>query len=120
MTETQTAVDPDRELVIVRVFKAPRELVFQMWAVSEHMNRWSCPKGFTIVEGDGDFRPGGHWRSHMRGSDGVDYRVGGTYREIVENERLVFTHAWRDEAGAPGHETMITVTFEDEGDDGRR
>jgi uncharacterized protein YndB with AHSA1/START domain len=37
--------------------------------------------------------------------------AGGVYREIVEPERLVFTHAWEDEEGKPGHQTLVTVTF---------
>ena len=47
----------------------------------------------------------------MRSADGVDHWLRGVYREIVEPERLVFTFAWEDTSGKPGHETLVTVTF---------
>ena len=92
-----------REFTIERVFDAPRDLVFRMWANGEHMNKWGCPKGFTILESGGDFRPGGACHARMRGPDGSDHRLQGTYSEIIPNERLVFTHAWLDAEGKPGH-----------------
>jgi uncharacterized protein YndB with AHSA1/START domain len=48
----------------------------------------------------------------MRTPEGRDLGLGGEYREIVPLKRLVMTHAWDDEAGRPGHETLVTVTFE--------
>jgi uncharacterized protein YndB with AHSA1/START domain len=47
----------------------------------------------------------------MRSPDGRDLWLGGVYREIVAPERLVFTHAWDNAQGVPGHETLVTVTF---------
>ena len=52
----------------------------------------------------------------MRSPDGSDHRVRGVYHEIVEGERLVYTWAWVDADGRPGHETLITVTFADYGE----
>jgi uncharacterized protein YndB with AHSA1/START domain len=101
----------DRELVIKRVFDAPRELVFKAWTDPEHLKQWSAPQGFTIPVAEGDLRPGGKWRSMMRKPDGTELWLGGVYREIVEPERLVFTHAWDDKNGRPGHETVVTVTL---------
>jgi uncharacterized protein YndB with AHSA1/START domain len=101
----------DRELVIKRVFDAPRELVFKAWTDPEHLKQWSAPQGFTIPVAEGDLRPGGKWRSMMRKPDGTELWLGGVYREIVEPERLVFTHAWDDKNGKPGHETVVTVTL---------
>jgi uncharacterized protein YndB with AHSA1/START domain len=49
----------------------------------------------------------------MRSPDGEDLWLGGLYREIVEPERLVFTHAWDGKDGKPGHETLVTVTLAD-------
>ena len=51
----------------------------------------------------------------MRSPDGVEYRISGIYREVVEDELLVFTHAWENEAGQRGHETLVTVQFADHG-----
>lgn len=62
-----------------------------------------------------DFRPGGAYRTCLRSPEGKDYWVQGFYREIVEPERLVFTHAWENEDGQPKHETLVTVTFAEHG-----
>ncbi len=104
-----------RELVITRVFDAPRDLVWKAWTEPERMKEWSAPKGFTIPVNEGELRPGGAWRACMRKPDGTDLWLGGVYREIVEPERLVFTHAWLDEQGSPGPETVVTVTLTERG-----
>jgi uncharacterized protein YndB with AHSA1/START domain len=104
----------ERELVITRVFDAPRELVFAAWTTREHLLNWAAPRNFTVVDCDGDLRPGGVWRETMRSPEGKEHRNGGTYREIVAPERLVYTFAW-EEDGKRGHETLVTVTFENEG-----
>ncbi len=113
--EARTGRDA-RELVIERVFEAPRALVWSAWTEREHQLQWGAPIGFTVIECDGDLRPGGTWHSVMRSPAGEDHRNGGVYREIVEPERLVYTFAWMDEHGQPGTETLVTVTFAEEGD----
>jgi uncharacterized protein YndB with AHSA1/START domain len=101
-----------RELVITRVFDAPRELVFKAWTDPKHMARWWGPKGFTNPVCDLDVRPGGAIRIDMAAPNGVVYPMGGVYREIVEPERLVFTStALDDEQGIPGLENLNTITF---------
>ena len=52
----------------------------------------------------------------MRGADGIVRTKRGTYHEVTEPERLVFTYAWEDAEGNPGHEMRITVTFKPQGD----
>lgn len=104
---TRTA--SDRELVINRVFDAPRELVWKAW--TEDMDQWSAPRGFTIPLSEGDLRPGGAWRAKMVTPEGKKLPLGGVYREVVPPERLVFTHAWDDDNGKPGPETVVTVTL---------
>lgn len=102
-------------LVMTRVFDAPRELVFKAWTEPQHLVHWSCPQGFTLTHCAGDLRPGGAWRSCMHAPDGRDLWLGGVYREIASPERLVFTHAWDDAQGNPGHETIVTVTLVERG-----
>jgi uncharacterized protein YndB with AHSA1/START domain len=99
------------ELVIDRVFNAPRDVVWKAWTDPEQLKQWSAPRGFKIPVSEGELRPGGAWRATMRKPDGEELRLGGEYREIVEPERLVFTHAWYDENGNPGPETLVTVTL---------
>ncbi|HEX5339995.1 MAG TPA: SRPBCC domain-containing protein [Gammaproteobacteria bacterium] len=78
--------------------------------ISRH---WLAPHGFSITHSEGDCRPGGDWRSCMHSPEGADLWLGGVYREVVKNERLVFTHAWDEADGTPGHETLVIVTFAD-------
>ena len=60
-----------------------------------------------------DVRPGGAFRFCMRSSEGTDHWLQGIYREIAEPERLVFTYAFEDAEGKPGHETLVMVSFAD-------
>lgn len=103
-------------LEIVRVFDAPRMLVYQMWSTPDHLSKWSAPKGYTIPAARTDFREGGSWYARMLAAHGADHRVQGRYIEIVEGSRIVLTHAWLNESGKPGHETLITVVLDDVGD----
>jgi uncharacterized protein YndB with AHSA1/START domain len=104
----------DRTLSIERTFDAPVALVWKCWTEKEHMDQWSVPRGFTVVKSEGDLRPGGKWRCCMRSPEGNELWLGGVYREIVPHKLLSMTHAWEEE-GVPGHETLVTVRFEDLG-----
>lgn len=105
----------ERELVITRVFDAPRSLVFKVWTDPKHMAQWWGPHGFTNPVCELDVRPGGAILIHMRGPDGAVYPMTGVFQEIVEPERLVFTSAALDEAGKPLFEGLTTVTFVEQG-----
>ena len=60
-------------------------------------------------------RPGGAYRACKRSPEGTRHCRRGVYREVVKPERLVFTFAWEDSSGNPGHEMVVTVTFADTG-----
>lgn len=105
----------DLELVITRVFDAPRELVFEAWAEPERAVRWWGPQGFTTAYCEMDVRPGGTYRVCMRSPEGTEHWQRGVCREVVAPERLVFTFAWEDAEGKPGHETVVTVTLAEYG-----
>jgi len=102
----------DREIVLSRVFDAPRELVFKAWTDSRHVAEWWGPNGFTTTVHEMDVRPGGVWRFVMHSPEGVDFDNKIVFHEVVESERLVFTHS-SGEAGDAGFESI--VTFVDEG-----
>lgn len=110
-----TEAPADRSLVLTRVFDAPRHLVYEAWTKKEHLDQWCAPHGFTIPSSEGDFRVGGAWRTLMIAPNGEKYPVRGIYREIVQDELLVFTHMWEEDDGTPEHETIVTVRFADEG-----
>jgi uncharacterized protein YndB with AHSA1/START domain len=111
-TGTQTA---EHELVVTRLIDAPRRLVFKAWTEAGHAANWWGPKGFTSLGFQMDVRVGGRFRCGMRSPQGTDHWKVGTYREIVEPERIVFSFAWEDATGKPGHELLTTVTFADAG-----
>jgi uncharacterized protein YndB with AHSA1/START domain len=119
MAATTSDVSPaaaERELVITRIFDAPRKVVYNAWADPEQMVKWLGPKGFTGKIEKMDARPGGSYRFYMRDPEGGDHWQQGVFREIVEFERIVQTYAWADAAGNPTRpETLLTVTFEDYG-----
>ena len=115
-TTVRSASQSARKLVITRVFDAPRETVFRAWTEPARLVRWWGPKDFTIPEYKMDVRPGGAWRTVMRSPRGERHSVQGVFREIVAPERLVFTWAWEDEHGKPGHETIVAVEFRARGD----
>jgi uncharacterized protein YndB with AHSA1/START domain len=103
----------ERELVMTRVFNAPRELVFTVWTDPKHVVHWWGPTGFTNTIHEMDVRPGGIWKLTMHGPDGVNYPNQIVYKEIVKPERLVWTHG-SGKKDDPG-EFEVTVTFEEEG-----
>lgn len=94
-----TGAQPEKELVITRVFDAPRSLVFKAWTDPNIIARWWGPKGFTTPFCKIDLRVGGVFHYCMRSPEGRDYWGKGFYREIVEPERLVFTDVFSDEQG---------------------
>jgi uncharacterized protein YndB with AHSA1/START domain len=101
----------DREIVVSRLFDAPRELVFSAWTDRQHVAQWWGPNGFTTTVHEMDVRPGGVWRFVMHGPDDVDYDNKIVFKEVVEPERLVYTHG----SGENGdHSFEVTVTFADE------
>jgi uncharacterized protein YndB with AHSA1/START domain len=115
-TRRSPNVEPaDRELVITRVFDAPRELVFKAWTDPKHLAQWWGPKGFTNPVCEVDVRLGGAIRIHMCGPDGTIYPMSGVYQEVIEPERLVFTSAALDKEGHPLFEVLHTLTFAEHG-----
>jgi uncharacterized protein YndB with AHSA1/START domain len=114
MHEASTVAD-ETEVVITRLFDAPRELVFRAWTDPELLAHWPGPKGFTATSDKFDCKPGGVYRTCLHAPDGTDHWVRGTYLEVQPPERLVFTHAWERGDGQPVPDTVVTVTFDDMG-----
>jgi uncharacterized protein YndB with AHSA1/START domain len=110
-SDSAAAAARELELTVTRVFDAPRELVFAAWTDPAQAALWWGPQGFTTISCEMDVRPGGAYRACMRSPESTRHCRRGVYREVVAPERLVFTFAWEDADGNPGHEMLITVTF---------
>jgi uncharacterized protein YndB with AHSA1/START domain len=106
------SVPSDREVIITRIFEAPRELIFKAYTDPVLIPKWWGPRGFSTRVDKMEVGPGGVWRFVQRGQDGKEYAFNGVFREILPPERLIQTFEFE---GMPGHALLQTVTFEDQG-----
>lgn len=113
-TTTQPAITAKRDVTLSRVIAAPRARVFKAWIDPKQMAQWWGPQGFTNPVCEIDARPGGQILIHMRGPDGVVYPMTGTFHEVVEPSRLVFTAFAEDHDGNRLLESHTIVTFEEQ------
>lgn len=102
------------EIVLTRVFDAPRHLVFDALTRPELLKRWFGARGWNLVVCEVDLRVGGTWRFVSRGPDGTDMGHGGVYREIVAPARLVYTESY-DDQWYPGESLVSTDLDEQHG-----
>jgi uncharacterized protein YndB with AHSA1/START domain len=109
----QTTSGAEHRLEVRRIFDAPRERVFRAWTEAEALKRWFAPENVSVVLSEADVVVGGEYRVHMQAPDKL-HQVRGRYREVDPPRRLVFTWQW--ETNADEHETLVTVEFEDRGD----
>ena len=100
----------DREIVMTRVFNAPRRLVFDALTKPELLRRWFGPRGWSLVVCEADLKVGGAWRWVLRGPEGRDMGMRGVYQEITAPERLVSTESFDDYPG----ESRNTLTLSEE------
>jgi uncharacterized protein YndB with AHSA1/START domain len=105
MSKLTVTTPSDREIVLTRVFDAPRERVFEAHARCEHVRRWWA-RG-NPMDCEMDFQPGGTYRFVEHTNDG-DYAFRGEYRDIVRPERIVQTFEFE---GMPGHAAVETLVF---------
>jgi uncharacterized protein YndB with AHSA1/START domain len=113
-TTTQPAITAKRDVTLSRVIAAPRARVFRAWTDPKQMAQWWGPQGFTNPVCEIDARQGGQILIHMRGPDGVVYPMTGTFHEVVEPSRLVFTAFAEDHDGNRLLESHTIVTFEEQ------
>ena len=100
----------DREIVLTRVFNAPRRLVFEAWTNPEHVKQWYGCSIMTMLICEIDLRVGGAYRHVMRDPGGMDHTMQGVYREITPPARLVYTERYVTE-GFTSNEALVTVLF---------
>ncbi|MFD1776938.1 SRPBCC domain-containing protein [Paenibacillus rhizophilus] len=121
MTNKMVTRVEGQELVLERVFDAPRELVFKAFSEAEHLKHWWGPRGWTLPVCNVDFRPGGVWHYCMKCVDekqgdfyGMESWGKAVYQEISEPETIVYTDYFSDAEGNVTEgmpSSHITMTF---------
>ncbi|HEX3437479.1 MAG TPA: SRPBCC family protein [Pseudacidobacterium sp.] len=102
----------DCEIVLTRVFNAPRELVFDAFSKPELLKRWFGPHGWSLATCEVDFRVGGGFRFIMNGPDGRAMGMRGRYKEIERPFRSVHMESYDD---YPGETQVTSVLTEQDG-----
>jgi len=111
---TEIIAEPARqEIVITRVFDAPRELVYRAYTDPDLIRRWWGPRRYETVVDTLEVRPGGRWRFLNREADGTEHGFHGVIHDAVAPERIVMTFEYE---GAPGHVALDTAVLTDAGD----
>jgi uncharacterized protein YndB with AHSA1/START domain len=110
----------ERTLVTTRIFDAPRELVYRAWTDPKQLAKWFPPEGFSSPRCEVDPRPGGVMRVDMKAPDGPPlngqvFAGPGVFKDVVPNERLVFTMEPEIEPGKSMPTVLMSVRFEDVG-----
>jgi uncharacterized protein YndB with AHSA1/START domain len=119
MDTSPTMTDPstwalDREIVLVRVFDAPREAVFAAWIEEEAFCQWFGPDGFTCTVREMDVREGGRARFDMVSREGTTFTNRFDYLEVVPGKRLVMHHG--SDVDDDPTRFRVTLTFDEQGD----
>jgi uncharacterized protein YndB with AHSA1/START domain len=113
--KTKIRADPRKqEIVIIREFNAPRELVFKAYTDPKLIPQWWGPRRYTTTIDKMEPEKGGMWRFIQNGPHG-EFAFNGVYHEVVSPERIIYTFEFE---GLPekGHVLMETIKFEDLGD----
>lgn len=106
----QITTPSDREIAMSRVFHAPRALVYEAYTKPELLKQWlGAQNNWSMAVCEIDLRVGGAYRYVWRGPDRAEMGMGGVFREIVKNQRIVATEKF-DDAWYPGG-AVDTVTF---------
>jgi len=103
----------DREIVMTRIFDAPRELVFEALTKPELLKQWLGVRGgWSLAVCEIDLRVGGVYRYVWRKeSTGFEMGAGGVFREIEPPARMVQTESF-DDPWYPGESVVTTVLSE--------
>ena len=111
MSKTEYQIEPGKqEIVVTRVFDAPRDLVFKACTDPNLIASWWGPRRLTTTIDKMEVKPGGMWRFVQRDIEGHVFAFHGVYHEVTVPERCVQTFEFE---GVPGHVAMDTTTFEE-------
>ena len=99
-------------LTLKRRLNAPPEKVYAAWTEPTHLTQWFGPEGGVVDRAELNVRPGGRYTIVFHTQDGEQHHVSGVYKEVVPNEKLAFTWAWRS---TPERESYVTVMIKSDG-----
>jgi uncharacterized protein YndB with AHSA1/START domain len=114
MTTSGTAVvtlPTDTQILITREFAAPKHLVYKAFTTPELIKRWWTARRGEATVVDVDLSVGGKWRYVMVTDDGMEVGFHGEYREVIPNERLVYTEVFEGVPGGDDAPAVNTITF---------
>jgi uncharacterized protein YndB with AHSA1/START domain len=100
-------------LTLKRRLNAGPEKVYAAWAQPAKLTQWFGPDSGAVTRAELDLRVGGRYTVVFHTEDGEEHHVSGVYREVVPNEKLVFTWAWRS---TPERESLVTILIKPDGD----
>ena len=101
----------ETQIHVTRDFNAPKDLVYRALTEPDLIRRWWNAKRGEVTVCDVDLKVGGGWRYVMVTEDGREVAFHGTYREIVPNERLVYTEVFEMPGVSDDDATVNTATF---------
>lgn len=108
-------LNPKTDLVLERHADVPPSTIWKAWTEPEHLKQWFTPKPWTTPECDIDLRPGGKFRTLMRGPEGEEFDNTGCYLQVVKGEKLVWTttlvEGFRPSSGEEAFHFTAVVTL---------
>jgi uncharacterized protein YndB with AHSA1/START domain len=111
MSKLRVIAEPGKqEIVLIRMFDAPRELVFRTYTDPATIGEWWGPRSMTTTVDRMEVKKGGIWRFVQQESNGTIHAHNGVYHEVTAPERLVNTYEYE---GFPGSVGLVTTTFEE-------
>jgi uncharacterized protein YndB with AHSA1/START domain len=108
--QASLAVKPS--LTLKRRFSAPPEKVYAAWTDPEQVLKWFGPDAGPVKQADTDVRVGGRYAVTFHTEDGEQHHVSGVYQEVVPDQKLVFTWAWRTMLE---RESLVTILIKPDG-----
>jgi uncharacterized protein YndB with AHSA1/START domain len=116
-TEPSFAGEPNLankpSLTIKRRLNAPPPAVYRAWTDPAQITRWFGPEGAAILRAEADARVGGRFHIVFRTAGGEEHGISGVYRDVVLDQKLVFTWAWRT---MPERESLVTIALKRDGE----
>ena len=107
---SDTAVKPS--LTLFRCLSARPEKIYAAWTEPRQIAQWFGPDAGAVAHAETDVRVGGRFTVVFHTEDGEEHHVSGVYREVMPNEKLVFTWAWRS---TPERQSLVTIFIKAEG-----